>query len=214
MVESLASRHRQQVAAGVKAPVATDKALPGDNDRLMMAALQADKARLKRLRSRHKKDLLKAELLDKYRDYLTNIINRQQSGHNEVLVVVCIWAIDAGDYKTAITLADFALTHNMNAPSGFSRNLAEVIAEEVSNKAAKLDRPGDIRGSLIQIIGLIDNFDIFDEVSAKLYKALGMAWLAEDKEEALQAFIKAQSYGAAVKRKIARLTKEMKSNED
>lgn len=210
MVESLASRHRQQIAAGGTVPVVTAKALPGDDDRLMMAALQADKARLKRLRSRHKKDLLKVELLDKYRDYLTNIINRQQSGHNEVLVVVCIWAIDAGDYKTALTLGDFALTHNMEAPEGFSRNLAEVIAEEVSSKANKLANPGDIRGPLIQIMNLIDGADIFDEVSAKLYKALGLAWLAEDKSEALQAFIKAQGYGAAVKRQIARLTKEMK----
>ena len=209
MIQSLATRHRQQVEAGDTRPAATFKAVLGNDDRLMMAALQADKVRLKRLRSRHKKDLLKIELLDKYRDYLTNIINRDQSEHNEVLVVICIWSIDAGDYKTALTLADYALIKNMNAPEGFSRTLAEVIAEDVSDKAQKMVNPCELRGFLLQIIGLIEDADIFDEVSAKLYKSLGLAWLAEDKKQALQAFITAQGYGAKVKRKIAQLTKEV-----
>ena len=209
MIQSLATRHRQQVEAGDTKPAATFKAVLGNDDRLMMAALQADKVRLKRLRSRQKKALLKVELLDKYRDYLTNIINRDQSGHNEVLVVICIWSIDAGDYKTAQTLADYALSKNMNAPEGFNRTLAEVIAEDVSDKAQKIKNPGELRGFLLQIISRIEDADIFDEVSAKLYKSLGFAWLAEDKTLSLQAFVKAQEYGALVKRKIAQLTKEV-----
>lgn len=213
MIESLATRHRQKVEAGERLPASPLSTVLTDTDRLMLAALSSDKARLKRLRSKHGKDKLKAALLDKYRDYFTQIINREQSSHNEVLVTVCIWAIDAGDYKTALTLADYALIQGMKSPEGFTRTLPEVITEEFSDKAIKLSNPNEMRGTLQQLQQLIADSDIFDEVSAKLYKALGLAWLSEDREQALKHFETAQRFGASVKRQVSRLRKELNKNE-
>lgn len=174
----------------------------------MNAALDIDRARLKQLRSNKRKAVAKAEMIGKYADYLTGVINSNRSEHNEVLVVISIWALDAEQYRYFMVLAEYALQHRMQSPNGFSRSLPEVLTEELSDRVINAENPDSLLGFLQQIETLTNETDKVDQVTAKLYKALGLAQWPTDKAAALTAFKVSQAHGGRVKRYINKLSKE------
>lgn len=205
MVQSLAAQHRAQVEAGNTHPATATSKPASVVNRLMLASLQADYARLKNVRSRRRKADIKRELLPKYADHLSSILNRSSSGHDETLVVLCVWALDAGDWHTALMLAAFALEHGMKAPEGFKRGLPETLLEEAAIQAKQQGYPSDLRHHLLHLQALTSGADIADEVTAKFNKALGQTLEPTDAPAALHAYRTAEQYGAHVKRNINRI---------
>lgn len=205
MVQSLAAKHRANVEAGQSVPAATPPRKVGG---LVHAALDVDRLRLKQIRSNKRKAVAKAEMIGKYADYLTGVINSDQADHDELLVTVCIWALDAEQYRYFLHLAAFALKHGMRAPEGFSRSLPEVLTEELSDRVNKSDSPALLLGYLQQIESLTSEVDRVDQVTAKLYKALGLALMPTDQAAALSAFRVSLEHGGRVKRLISKLEKD------
>lgn len=163
--------------------------------------------RLSQVRSRQRKAEIKRDLLPRYADHLTAIINGADYQHNESLVTLCVWAFDAGEWRTALMLSAFALQHGMNAPQGFKRSLAETLLEEAAIQAKRQGIPSHLCDYLQHLQELTQGADIADEVTAKFYKAFGQSLEHTDKTAALVAFRTAQQYGAQVKRDIKRLEK-------
>lgn len=207
MVQSLAAKHRAQVEAGGTHPATATRKPVSATHRLMLASLQADYARLKNVRSKQRKAEIKRELLPRYADHLSAKLNQAGSGHDETLVVLCVWAFDAGEWRTALMLAAFALQHGMNAPEGFKRSLPETLLEEAAIQAKQQGYPSDLREYLQHLQALTSGADIADEVTAKFNKALGQTLEPTDPAAALLAYRKAEQYGAHVKRNINRIEK-------
>lgn len=212
VVLSHAAKHRATVEAGSygQLPVSAPSRSQDRQGGIMQAALDVDKARLKQVRSRKRKAAVKAEIIPNYADYLQTIINGGSSTHNEVLVMICLWSLDAENFSYFITLARFALEQSMNAPEGFKRTLPEVLLEELAEKTIKHQQPELHLSYLQQLQHLTNKEDIADAVTAKFYKALGLALEPTDKAAALAVFHEARQYGAKVVRKINQLEKELR----
>lgn len=208
MVQSLAALHRQSVE-GVALPVV----LPVDGlsaqGRLMLVQLSVDRSKLQALRSKRRKALLKRELILHYSDYLSVVINTPVYQHNEVLVTVCLWALDAGNYSYFIKLAEGALQGRMSAPQGFKRKLPEVLAEELAEQVLQSAQPSQLSGYLRQLQTWLQGEDMADEITAKFYKALGLSLQHTEPAQALAALQTARQYGASVVRLIRALEKEV-----
>lgn len=209
MVVSCATLHRKNVEAAKTASTSQVAVKPTatNTNNLLLAALAVDKARLQQLRSLKARSALKRDLFPKYADYLTSLMQRQCTGHNEAFVLLCIWALDAGLLTQFITLSEYALKHGMRAPEGFKRALPELLLEEVSERALRANNPSDWRDYIQHLHELTTGADIADEVTAKSYKALGVALESTDSNAAFAAYQIACQYGASVKRAINRLNR-------
>jgi hypothetical protein len=152
---------------------------------------------------------LKRQWLPKYRDYLQNCLVQPHSGHNESLVVLCIWCSDVEDWALFMPLAEYALTHNMNAPQGFKRTLAETLLEEVADQVLKAAEPHLMAGYVEHLISLTQSHDVKDLVRGKIYQAYGYALEATDLTHALTCYRQAHNYGASVMRKIKTILKRL-----
>lgn len=207
-MQSLAAQHRAKVEAGATVAPATTTGKPAQHKhRLVWASLETDMKRLSQVRSKQRKAEIKRELLPRYADHLTAIINGADYRHDESLVTLCVWALDADDWHTALMLAAFALKHGMDSPQRFKRSLAETLLEEAAIQAKRQGFPSHLRDHLQHLQELTQGADIADEVTAKFYKAFGLSLEHTDKAAALVAFNTAQQYGAQVKRNIKRLEK-------
>jgi hypothetical protein len=210
MVQSLAAQHRARAAAAVNAAVSPTRqtVIRPARQGLLWAALEADIARLKAVRSQQRKAAIKREILPKYADHLSGIINGTDFTHNETLVVLCVWAFDAGEWGTALKLAAFALQHGMKSPEGFKRSLPETLLEEAALQAKHQHHPSHLRDYLTHLQELTHGADIADEVTAKFNKAWGLTLEPTNPAAALLAYQTAQHYGAAVQRNLKRLAKQ------
>lgn len=207
MVQSLAAQHRAQVEGALFAAPPSRNQPASAIKRLVWASLQADQAHLGSIRSKQRKAAFKREVLPRYADHLSAIINGKDYSHNESLVLLAVWAMDAGEWHTALLLAAFALTHGMRSPQGFKRGLAETLLEEAAAQAERQHYPGEIEDYLQHLYELTRHADIVDEISAKFHKARGLVLEHSDPAAALVAFHKANHYGAHVKRDIKRIEK-------
>ena len=207
--QSHAAKHRQDVEAGRVASSLPKRQHPANHHRLMLVKLSVDKYELSVIRSRLSRADKKREVLANYADYLSGVINGGSSAHNEVLVTVCLWALDAGKPDYFMTLAAYALLHGMDAPQGFKRRLPELLCEEFSEYVLKNPQPSICIGRLRHLETLINQGTITDAVSAKFYRAQGVALEPSDPQAALQAYAQAQQYGASVKTIMNKLEKTL-----
>ena len=201
-----AAQHKTNVeAAGNSAVSPTVTPAKPAKSSLLLAALAADREHLKGIRSLQRRTEIKCDLLPKYADYLTTVVNGDDYRHDEILVTCCLWSVDAGKYQQFNLLAEFALKHGMKSPQGFTRNLPELLMEELADITLRHKEPILFSNSLELINQLTDQHDVLDEIAAKFHKARGMALESSQPEQALQAYYQAQRFGAAVKRVIRKL---------
>jgi hypothetical protein len=146
--------------------------------RMLLAALHNDLREVKDIQSHEARIPEKRARSAKYRDWVLGALQAGKDGHavqDEILVTMMIWAIDFGDYDMALTLAEHALAHGLNAPQGYSRSLACVFAEEIAEDA--LAQPEIVTLAQLQRTDAITGLrDMPDQVRAKLLKALGRAY--------------------------------------
>ncbi|OQX02722.1 MAG: hypothetical protein BWK73_41765 [Thiothrix lacustris] len=212
ILQSYAARHRQDVEAGRVAPRAHPSSQhPANYHKLMLVKLDKDKHDLRAIKSQFQRQVKKLAILFEYADYLTTVINSGDAKHNETLVTICLWALDTMQVDYFITLAEYALRHRMNSPQGFKRTLPELLMEEFSGYVLDYDKPSEMLDRL-QHLGELTNKDkcaIADEITAKFYKAQGLALERSNPQAALQGYQLAQQYGARVKQAISRLEKQL-----
>lgn len=159
---------------------------------LKLAQLANDRHRLKQLQGLELKNNLKAKLIDDYIPYCEGVLSSGGGVQDEVLMTMLVWAIDLRRYDFAINIAKYALKHGLVMPDSFSRTVACVVVEEISDielKRQKQDETADI--ATLQALHELLNDDSLsatardmpDEVRAKLYLAIGRHYLACAKQQ-------------------------------
>lgn len=214
---SPARRHYQRISAALAAADAGDQPMQGDAYELMQAALFEDYRRLKSTQSMEKKAEIKREILPKYAEYVSGVLEAGQGAQDDVLMRVMLWRIDAGDLAGAIAIAKYAIKHGLTPPDQFERGTAAIIAEEVADQVLKqLDEEGDsapLLEQLKEVETLTADADMHDQIRAKLHKALGYACRATGQLEDAQVNLeRALSLNdrIGVKKDLERLERELK----
>jgi hypothetical protein len=217
---SLAQQHweQHQPAAGNLAPVGTATPNPithsaalQERYRLMFMRLQTDLMYIRAIRSRAGRNQRKRELLPEYADYLSIVLNSRATTTDKVLVQCCIWALDCGDYRLCLTLAEHAISHGMDSPDGFTRTLPEILLEEMAYQVNHADHPHPYTPYLHNLAALTAGQDITDEINAKFFKAVGKAQHGDNPTAALHAYRQAAHYGAKVQTIIRKLDSELET---
>ncbi|MDF3083665.1 phage terminase small subunit [Burkholderia sola] len=168
---------------------------------MMRAKLATDQRRLKETQSVERKVEIKREILPDYVPYITEVLERDTGGQDDVVTTIMLWRLDAGDMGGAMDIARYAIRHGLTMPAHFDRTLPATVAEGFADTA---DVPS---GLLADVIDLTAPFDMVDQIRAKLFKAYGVALTAVDPSAALAAFRRAFELNdkIGVKRDIARL---------
>lgn len=186
MKQSPAQRHKLRVLAEVQARAAAAHNAFGETQgtayELQMAQLYEFKKRLKDMQSMEGKAKLKATMLPEMAPYLDGVLAADAGTQDEVLMTALIWSIDAGEYRRALQLAEYAVRHNLKMPDQYQRTLATALQDEFADAvltgALVGDEAMDIAGRVLQ---LTDSLDSHDQAKAKLYKAGGYALLGKTK---------------------------------
>ncbi|MBY5930776.1 terminase [Halomonas sp. DP8Y7-3] len=215
---SPARRHFQRVSAAKAAGDAGETPMQGPAYELMQAALFEDYRRLKSTQSMERKAEIKREILPKYADYVDGVLEAGQGAQDDVLMRVMLWRIDAGDIAGAVTIARYALTHDLNPPDQFERSTAAIIAEEVADQGLKQldEEDADVLALLKQLIdaeNMTRQADMHDQVRAKLFKALGYAQRAAGQLVEAQSSLEralALNDKVGVKKDLERIGREFK----
>ncbi|UKD15451.1 phage terminase small subunit [Burkholderia aenigmatica] len=168
---------------------------------MMRAKLATDQRRLKETQSVERKIEIKREILPDYEPYISEVLERDTGGQDDVVTTIMLWRLDAGDMGGAMDIARYAIRHGLTMPAHFDRTLPATVAEGFADTA---DVPS---GLLAEVIDLTAPFDMVDQIRAKLFKAYGVALTAIAPDAALAAFRRAFELNdkIGVKRDIARL---------
>ncbi len=135
---SPASLHRVTVQANREAAqtaaneTATSEQRSQYNQHLMQ--LMQDKRRLKKIKSITRKIEIKREILPDYLPYVEAVLEACSSQQDDVLVHVMLWSLDTSDYERGLDLAAFAIQNDMVLGADFSRDLPDVVVEEMANR--------------------------------------------------------------------------------
>ncbi|MFM2480131.1 phage terminase small subunit [Celerinatantimonas sp. YJH-8] len=174
-------RKQAAQAAATDAPI-MDGATPYE---LQLMQLKQDQLRLKQIQSAQGKAKLKAKLLPAYQPYIQGVLQSGTGAQDEIVTTIMLWHIDAGDYPSALPIAQYVLEHGLKMPDRFARTSACVVAEEVSDAALNQLKQGQpfSRELLEQTEQITHSHDMPDEVRAKLHLALGKLWLAQGEQQ-------------------------------
>uniref|UniRef100_UPI00289D75E6 phage terminase small subunit n=1 Tax=Sphingomonas sp. TaxID=28214 RepID=UPI00289D75E6 len=174
-------RHRARMMGELAAVQAADPAAQrrggaATEYELQRARLGVDLRRLHELQSVERKIELKRQLLPGYVDWVEGVMAANVATEDDILTHVMIWRLDVGDFAGALPLARFVLRHGLTLPERFSRTAPTLICEEIADAALKAigqDQDFDI-AILRDVEVLVIDEDIFDQVRAKLEKAIGL----------------------------------------
>ena len=151
-----------------------DKATANEYE-LMLMKLAEDKRRLKELQSIERRAEVKATLLPDYLPWIEGTLASDSGRQDDVLMTVFVWAIDIGEFKLAVRIANYAIQHGMTMPDQYKRDVPCVLAEDIAEAALKATDEARI-AMLVEIeqaLAITAERDMPDEVRAKLYKAYG-----------------------------------------
>lgn len=148
---------------------------------LQLMQLAEHRRTLKGIQSIERKIDAKRPMLAVYKPWIDGLLAADRGGQDDVLVTVMLWHLDTGDLEGALPMASYVIRHGLSTPDRYERTAATMIAEEVADTAIKLQEAGN--GPSLELLGnymaLLSDCDIFDQVRAKLHKAMGRACYAE-----------------------------------
>lgn len=193
-----AQRHRARVLAE-QAHTATPygRTIVTDAMQLMQVKLATDARALKLIESKQLKGLKKAALLPEYLDYVAGALAGGGGTQDTVLSTLMVWAIDAGAYSLALTIAAYVLQHGIDMPDKYERKPASVIVDEfadaylrgqwaaITYEKAGADYVKHEHGAagaaelLARALEVTAAHDLPDQARAKLRKAVGYALLGK-----------------------------------
>lgn len=210
---SPAATHRMKVQEQAPAPlvqaVAENFTLPSalpHHESVLMGQFKADFQQLKHIKSRVRRNQEKQYILTRYQGWLDSVLQEKESSlvgtQASVFVWLLVWHLDVGEWLRGFELARVALQQGLAAPTDFSRSLAETVCEELVTGILKAELAPNYRLLLIELNALLSGQDMADPVSAKLYKALGLAYQHSEPEVAKAYFVQAleRDSDAGVKR--------------
>lgn len=206
---SPAAEHRNRMANQPnKAAAAAVVLLPHES--ILLKQFAVDRNRLATIRSRTSRTTAKRGILENYSEWIGGF--NPEAGYTReqesMFTWLLLWNVDVGNWEQAIKMAAFALASGLNAPVEFTRTLAETVTEQLAdgiNRAGEHERYKSLLDSLHE---LVRDQDMTDQITAKLYKACGLACIETDKERAKAMFIRAIELNpnAGVKRLLKQLS--------
>lgn len=210
---SPAAAHKKQVACGaVSRPMRPNTG----GDAATILAFEADLNRMSHIRSRQRRNQFKRDLIPTYKPWVDEFIKSDDISvkRQRVFVWLLLWRVDAGDWLGALGMLPFALSHGMSAPKDFSRTLAEAVTEQIVDGVANQSQEAEQVELLSDLQRLIAGEDITDQIRAKLYKCLGVAYLGSESCKSLNFFEQAIKLNprAGVKRLIDKLKRPVKAS--
>lgn len=148
---------------------------------LQLMQLAEHRRTLKGIQSQELKIAAKRPMLAVYKPWIDGLLAADRGGQDDVMVTIMLWHLDTGDLEGAFDMADYVIRHGLNTPDQYERTAPTLIAEEVAETAIKLQDAGTgpSLGLLSAYIELLKGSDMFDQVRAKLHKAVGRACYAE-----------------------------------
>jgi len=195
---SPAASHRQRMNETTQVP--TEPVILSHHESLVISQFKSDRLRLTTIRSRSRRDEAKRSLLTEYDNWIDELMCSEvfNQAQESMFVWLLLWHVDVGNWEKAVAMAAFALRKGMTTPLNFSRNLSEVIAEQVADGINRSGEHVKYRVVLESLIGLVISEDMKDQITAKLYKACGLAFIAADVKHAEAMFEKALSFNPNV----------------
>ncbi|MFM5237191.1 phage terminase small subunit [Aeromonas veronii] len=186
---------------------------------LQLMQLAEHRRTLKGIQSIERKIDAKRTMLATYKPWIEGLLAADRGGQDDVLVTVTLWHLDTGDLAGALPMADYVIRHKLNTPDQYERTAPTLIAEEVADTAIKLQEAGTGPDLflLISYLKLLHDCDIFDQVRAKLHKAVGRAYLAEGfKEPAAEHYRRALELHdkVGIKKELEVLEREIKKDKE
>ena len=148
---------------------------------LQLMQLAEHRRTLKGIQSIERKIDVKRTMLPVYKPWIDGVLAADRGGQDDVLVTIMLWTLDTGDLEGALPMASYVIRHGLATPDRYERTAATLIAEEVADTAIKLQEAdaGPTCSLLMAYLHLLTDCDIFDQVRAKLHKAVGRACYAE-----------------------------------
>ena len=148
---------------------------------LQLMQLAEHRRTLKGIQSQELKIAAKRPMLAVYKPWIDGLLTADRGGQDDVMVTIMLWHLDTGDLEGAFDMADYVIRHGLNTPDQYERTAPTLIAEEVAETAIKLQDAGTgpSLGLLSAYIELLKGSDMFDQVRAKLHKAVGRACYTE-----------------------------------
>ena len=193
---SPARRHRLAVLAAKEAAKADEfGGVRQDASvyQLQLQELKNDIHVLRSIQSQDKRAEAKAELIPKHMPYIQGVIDSGfKVEQDEVITTIMIWCFDCAQFAEGLKLAEYALQHNLSMPDSYSRSTASIVAEEIGNAAHKAyqdERVFDL-DVLEKANQLTAEYDMHDQIRAKLYLAIGRTFLLLDRGSEAVTFIK------------------------
>ncbi|QHC09892.1 terminase [Aeromonas veronii] len=186
---------------------------------LQLMQLAEHRRTLKGIQSIERKIDAKRTMLPVYKPWIDGLLAADSGGQDDVLVTVTLWHLDTGDLEGAFNMADYVIRHGLNTPDQYDRSAPTLIAEEVADTAIKLQEAGTgpSYGLLSAYLELLKESDMFDQVHAKLHKAVGRAALAEGfKEPAAEHYRRALELHdkVGIKKELEVLEREIKKDKE
>ena len=205
---SPATRHRERVLAAQASAEAVNtgnSTMSGSAYELMLAKLAEDKRTLKLIKSLEQKIEIKRQRLPEYQPWVDGVLLADQPVQDDVFATIMVWRIDVGDIDGALVMATHMLTHNLQLPEIYQRDLATLVAEQIAECSSAT------AAQLLQVGQLTDGRDMPDEVRAKLHKAIGLALREESPAQALDHLQRALQLNArlGIKTEITKLQKQL-----
>ncbi|MFM5530434.1 phage terminase small subunit [Aeromonas veronii] len=186
---------------------------------LQLMQLRQHQQTLKSIQSIERKIDAKRTMLPTYKPWIDGLLAADRGGQDDVLVTIMLWHLDTGDLEGAFNMADYVIRHGLNTPDQYDRTAPTLIAEEVADTAIKLQEAGTgpSYGLLSAYLELLKESDMFDQVHAKLHKAVGRAALAKGfKEPAAEHYRRALELHdkVGIKKELEVLEREIKKDKE
>lgn len=215
---NLIRKHRQRVLAAKKEQEQGGVDTKAANlYELMLMQLAEHRRRLKQVQSMERKAEVKQQFLPEYQGYVDGVLQGDSGRQDDVLMTVMLWHIDAGNIAEALRLGEYAIRHQLQTPDRYERTTATLLAEEVADLA--LRRAGTEQAVpaewLHRTQQLTEDQDMYDQVRAKLHKALAIACETEGQlEQAAEHYRRALELDerSGVKKLLEKVERELKNN--
>ncbi|MGL5844241.1 MAG: phage terminase small subunit [Aeromonas hydrophila] len=216
---SPARRHRERKLAALQGAANPQfDQMRANAYELQLMQLAEHRRTLKGIQSIERKIEAKRPMLAVYQPWIDGVLAADRGGQDDVLVTVMLWTLDTGDLEGAIHMASYVIRHGLSTPDRYERTAATMIAEEVADTAIKQQEAGagPSLPLLNRYLALLADCDIFDQVRAKLHKAVGRACLADGlKQQAAEHYRRAIELHdkVGIKKELEVLERELKKEQ-
>ncbi|NKD14621.1 phage terminase small subunit [Aeromonas caviae] len=214
-----ARRHRERALAALQGAANPQfDQMRANAYELQLMQLAEHRRTLKGIQSIERKIDAKRTMLPVYKPWIDGVLAANRGGQDDVLVTVMLWTLDTGDLEGALPMASYVIRHGLSTPDRYERTAATMIAEEVADTAIKQQEAGagPSTSLLGQYMARLHGSDIFDQVRAKLHKAVGRACLADGlKQQAAEHYRRAIELHdkVGIKKELEVLERELKKEQ-